>query len=236
MNKMKKINNQLLEGLYGRKFDHDLACPQYEMVPDNILRKYESIFKRLKLKKPVIVPIRTKGKTGMGVLGQCHSNVAELVEKIGGKAVRGYWLSRKENGTMTAFIWHSVWETPEGSLVCVTGNSTKQFRKQKDFQFVPVKTINPFEEDCYYVEDFILHDDKHKGILVRTDEMHQYAKQPYNWFKKIIPTLMGNEKGTSFAEHWIHKEYKEKYGDNVFNINPNYSNDNLSLSYSGGTQ
>jgi len=234
MKNIKEINNNLLIEKYGANYDVEQM--KLEIVSDKILRKYESIFKRFKLKKPVIVPIRTKGKTGMGIMGQCHSNVTELVEKIGGNAVRGYWLNRKKNGTMTAFIWHSVWETPEGNLVDVTASSTKHLNKEKEIQFIPVKTINPFDEDLYYIEDFIVHDERHKGILVRTNEDNMYKKEPFNWFKRIIVELSGSESGNAFAESNIHKTYKEKYGDNVFNILSNLSNDNLSLSYSGGNQ
>tara|TARA_B100000795_G_C22597135_1_gene359734 strand:- start:3 stop:719 length:717 start_codon:yes stop_codon:yes gene_type:complete len=238
MKKINDINQKLLVQQYG----DEISIPETEMISDKIMRKYESIFKRFKLmKRPVIVPVRTKGKTGMGILGQCHSNVTELVERIGGKAIRGYWLQRKKNGTMTAFIWHSIWETPEGKWVDVTASSTKNYETCKELDFIPVATINPLEEDCYFIEDFIVHDDRHEGLAVRSDfygdgQKNMYVEKPFNWLKSIVVTISGNIDNVSYSKSIIHKDYLEQFGLNVFNLTEKCRNDNLSLSYSGGTQ
>ncbi len=52
----------------------------------------------------------------------------------------------------------------------------------------------------------------------------------------IIAGLAGNIDNVSYSKSIIHKDYLEQFGLNVFNLTEKCRNDNLSLSYSGGTQ
>jgi len=226
MNKIKEINNKLFKEQFGYDWER-LAGIEHEPVTQNYIRKYESIFRRFKQMKSVVnVPVRLNGKTGQGISKQCHSNVAELVDKIGGKAVRGYWLHRMKNGSMTAFIWHSIWETPEGKWVDVTASATKDYSNIDHIQFVPVVTMNPFEDDYYFIKDFIVHDNRHLGIKVR--RYNGYENEPFNWFKKILVKL--ENQAVAYSKSECHKRFLENYGSNVFDIIQNRSNDKLSFS------
>ena len=222
MNKIKEINEKLLQEKFNEDGYHPSKEPAKETVSKNIMRKYESIFRRFKkhMQRVVDVPVRLNGKTGRGVIGQCHSNVAELVERIGGKVVRGYMLNRLQNVNMTAFIWHSVWETPEGNLVDVTVNSTKDYQEIKEIQFIPVVTFDPSEKDYYFITDFIVHDERHKGLIIRDDETYN-KKVPFNYFKKYIFKLFSHK--VPFTQCKVHKVFISNFGTNVFNIIQNKS-------------
>ena len=66
---------------------------------------------------------RLEGKTGSGEHLNCHSNVQDFVDRIGGERVEG-WVKTPVPGTskagVTLWAFHSLWKTPEGELVDCT--------------------------------------------------------------------------------------------------------------------
>lgn len=71
------------------------------------------------------VEIRKNGATANNEFRNCHKNVQEWVDKIGGERVSGWLLDdRKKWLKKGCYLWsfHSVWNTPEGKLVDVTKN------------------------------------------------------------------------------------------------------------------
>ena len=70
-----------------------------------------------------LIKRRIKGVTGTGVVLNCHQNVQDLVDRIGGERIGGWLLMRKKelyrNG-MYIWMFHSIWKTPEGEYVDVT--------------------------------------------------------------------------------------------------------------------
>jgi len=218
--KMKEINLQLLTEEYGEHIDGLSNIVMEKNFDKKIMRKYESIFRRFKMQPPIKVPVRLNGKTGRGVFKGCHSNVATLVERIGGKAVRGYMLSRIVNQPMTAFIWHSVWQTPEGKLVDVTTSSTKEYRDISEITFIPVVTFDPSKKDYWFIQDFIVYDDRHKGLIIR-DEENFDQNVPFNYLKKHVLELYCLN--IPWTKNETHLNYVKKYGSNVFDITQNNS-------------
>lgn len=74
-----------------------------------------------------LVKRRKKGLTGKGVQGNCHFNVQNWVESIGGQRIAGWLLYRNKslvNKGIWIWIFHSVWKTPEGEVVDVTQDTT----------------------------------------------------------------------------------------------------------------
>ncbi len=70
-----------------------------------------------------IIERRVKGVTGSGKENNCHINVQELVERIGGECVFGWLLERNSKLFRKGiYIWsfHSIWKTPEEKYVDVT--------------------------------------------------------------------------------------------------------------------
>ena len=65
-----------------------------------------------------LIKLRVKGFTGSGIVLNCHQNVQDLLDRIG-----GWLLMRKKelyhNG-MYIWMFHSIWKTPEGEYVDVT--------------------------------------------------------------------------------------------------------------------
>jgi hypothetical protein len=70
-----------------------------------------------------LIKRRVKGVTGTGKVHNCHQNVQDLVDRIGGERVSGWLLMRQNqlfrNG-IYVWIFHSIWKTPEDEYVDVT--------------------------------------------------------------------------------------------------------------------
>lgn len=79
-----------------------------------------------------IINRRIKGVTGNGENNNCHFNVQDLVERIGGERISGWLLLRDKalyrNGI---YVWtfHSIWKTPENKYVDVT--KSEQYGNEK---------------------------------------------------------------------------------------------------------
>ena len=73
----------------------------------------------------LLVNRRQKGKTADNTAHMCHENVQHWVDRVGGESKNGWLLGStnkmKRLGVWT-FVFHSIWETPEGKLVDVTTN------------------------------------------------------------------------------------------------------------------
>ena len=71
----------------------------------------------------LLVKKRRRGATSKGKTGNCHVNVQNWVDKIGGACVSG-WLLNRDRRFLNKGIWiwsfHSVWLTPENKLADVT--------------------------------------------------------------------------------------------------------------------
>jgi hypothetical protein len=70
-----------------------------------------------------LIKRRINGVTGNGLELDCHKNVQDLVDKIGGKRISGWLLVRQRqlvNQGVFLWIFHSIWQTPEGECVDVT--------------------------------------------------------------------------------------------------------------------
>jgi hypothetical protein len=93
------------------------GCEIEKSVPQFVRRFVD----RIELGEMIRVPIRTKGLTGSGRPNKCHGNVMGIVNRFGGKILRGYSVTYHTDGMVT-FLYHSVWITPEGKSVCVTNN------------------------------------------------------------------------------------------------------------------
>ena len=99
----------------------------------------------------VKVPIRKRGRTSEGRSRWCHPTVAEWVKKIGGKQITGWMLDHypkfDKHGVYT-WIFHSVWETPEGKWVHVNKEDDHEHIRNIMFcpddtrEFDPVKGLN----------------------------------------------------------------------------------------------
>jgi hypothetical protein len=74
-----------------------------------------------------LIKRRTKGLTGEGIQRNCHFNVQNWVDKIGGERLCG-WLLCRNRSLMSDGVWvwsfHSVWKTPEEEVVDVTQDKT----------------------------------------------------------------------------------------------------------------
>lgn len=72
-----------------------------------------------------LIKRRIKGVSGAGKAHNCHKNVQDLADRIGGGRVSGWLLMRKNqlirNG-IYVWIFHSIWKTPEAEYVDVTQN------------------------------------------------------------------------------------------------------------------
>ena len=71
----------------------------------------------------LLVNRRKRGATSKGAYSNCHSNVQDWVDKIGGARISGWLLARIPkflNEGVWAWIFHSIWLTPEGKLTDVT--------------------------------------------------------------------------------------------------------------------
>ncbi len=70
-----------------------------------------------------IINRRIKGVTGNGKNNNCHFNVQDLVDRIGGERISGWLLTRDKalyrNG-IYVWVFHSIWKTPEGKFFDVT--------------------------------------------------------------------------------------------------------------------
>ena len=73
-----------------------------------------------------LIKRRVKGVTGNGKELDCHQNVQDLVERIGGERISGWLLIRRSdlfrNG-IYLWMFHSIWKSPEGECVDVTQSS-----------------------------------------------------------------------------------------------------------------
>ena len=70
---------------------------------------------------------RLRGKTSNNPMLMCHDNVQYWVDRIGGKRIEG-WMRRYDFKDVawtgvSQWMWHSIWETPEGEWVDVTASS-----------------------------------------------------------------------------------------------------------------
>lgn len=128
-----------------------------------IPKKYKRAFEKLNLPMRVIkVPHRTKGMTSSGITGRCHCNVGLLVSTYGGKHIKGYALDYSDG--ILELYWHSVWLTPEGKLVEVTGSN---FDFNDFTHFIPCS--EEFADPSFVCEsdDLRIHEDyKLPGMLV----------------------------------------------------------------------
>jgi hypothetical protein len=100
-----------------------------------------------------LIKRRKKGLTGKGIQGNCHFNVQQWVDKIGGERIRG-WLLYRNRSLMNKGLWiwvfHSVWKTPEGEIVDVTQDSTYEgsdfttvwFDKSRDIDLLEGTSYN----------------------------------------------------------------------------------------------
>ncbi len=64
-----------------------------------------------------------KGVTGTGKERNCHLNVQDLVDRIGGERVGGWLFNRSRDfydRGIYLWIFHSIWQTPEGEYCDVT--------------------------------------------------------------------------------------------------------------------
>jgi hypothetical protein len=92
-------------------------------------KKIQAFFNRMEWKHILQIPRRKKGLTSSGEPAECHQNVNKLVNTMGGKALRGYWITENEDQVQglpveeiknLSLFYHSVWISPEGNASDVT--------------------------------------------------------------------------------------------------------------------
>jgi hypothetical protein len=86
-----------------------------------------------------LIKRRVNGVTGNGLELDCHKNVQDLVDRIGGKRISGWLLVRQcQLVNQGVFLWmfHIIWQTPEGECVDVTESDV--YRDRPIATFCPI--------------------------------------------------------------------------------------------------
>lgn len=77
---------------------------------------------------------RLRGKTSNNTELMCHNNVQYWVDRIGGKRIEGWKKQYSDKDVervgYSHWMWHSIWETPEGKWVDVTAVRKKDDRRE----------------------------------------------------------------------------------------------------------
>jgi hypothetical protein len=108
------------------------------------------------LPEPILVPIRRKGLSGSGDHNQCHTNSLLMADRYGGRVLTGLSLSILGPNS-ACVVGHSVWVSPEGHAVCLTGNSGATFPNPDDCtDFIPLWVYD--EDECreFFEENKVL--------------------------------------------------------------------------------
>lgn len=90
---------------------------------NNYPKAIKNAMRQITVDECYIINRRVSGITGNGKNNNCHFNVQDLVERIGGERISGWLLLRNKalykNG-IYVWVFHSIWKTPEKKYVDVT--------------------------------------------------------------------------------------------------------------------
>lgn len=124
---------------------------------------------------------RLRGKTSEGTEGLCHVNVAYWVDKVGGSRVDGWaYVDTKEmvRAGVHIWMWHSVWQTPEGKLVDVTQNKNLEGRDKLTFCIDKKRNTN-IDEGIGYNSIIIVDNEKTLAALNNTLDIEMEVWKAY---------------------------------------------------------
>ena len=128
---------------------------------------------------------------------ECHHNVTKIQLDRGGRSVLGFNIDQEGNGTMV--YNHSVWETPQGSLMDVTLG--------KPIRFLPVKYFDASEE-WYYTNSLFMFPDNENEVHVK-DNVSPFGEE---WFVRTKDWL----RSANLARGCIHSRKNPRYTDSEY--------------------
>ena len=125
------------------------------------------------------IPIRKNGMTSSGNKNQCHWNVRKLVHLYGGKVVLGYEVYKI--GDTVNLTNHSVWETPEGNVVDVTVEESRDNKDQ--IIFLPISKYNTVNNAFKLKYNLQFSKNIHQGVFLYSLEEVQIDGSVNEGFK-----------------------------------------------------
>jgi hypothetical protein len=156
-----------------------------------------------------LIKRRVKGVTGSGAVLNCHQNVQDLVDRIGGERISGWLLMRKNelyrNG-MYIWMFHSIWKTPENEYVDVTQSDVYGNDKVATFWHDSVRRAD-LDEGTAYNSVITLENDKAVQMIARGTNTQLSIGTPY-WTENSVRFFSGLDEHSGMYR-MLHSDYPQ---------------------------